>query len=215
MKTVEIIGYKRANLGKKEAKRLRAEAMVPAVLYGGDEQIHFYAPMILFRPLVFTSEAHFVNINIEGDEYQAILQDVSFHPVSEIILHADFLELHKGKNIKMEIPVHLEGTAPGVTKGGTLIHKRRTLLVKALPKNMPEHITLDISALDFGKSIKVESVSVENCEILDTPQASIAVVEIPRALRGKATDDEEETEGEERAEAEGAEAPEEGGEAES
>jgi large subunit ribosomal protein L25 len=211
MKTVEIIGYKRANLGKKEAKRLRAEAMVPAVLYGGDEQIHFYAPMILFRPLVFTAEAHFVNINIEGDEYQAILQDVTFHPVSEIIMHADFLELHKGKNIKMEIPVHFEGTAPGVTKGGTLIHKRRTLLVKALPKNMPEHITLNISALDFGKSIKVESVSVENCEILDTPQASIAVVEIPRALRGKSTDDEEEDiEGEEGAEGEGSEATAEG-----
>jgi large subunit ribosomal protein L25 len=212
MKTVEIIGYKRANLGKKEAKRLRAEAMVPAVLYGGDEQVHFYAPMILFRPLVFTAEAHFVNINIEGDEYQAILQDVSFHPVSEIILHADFLQLHKGKNIKMNIPVHLEGTAPGVTKGGALIHKRRSLLVKALPKNMPEHITLDISELDFGKSIKVESVSVENCEILDTPQASIAVVEIPRALRGKTTEDAEGEEGEEGAEGEGAETPEEGAE---
>jgi len=212
MKTVEIIGYKRANLGKKEAKRLRAEAMVPAVLYGGDEQIHFYAPMILFRPLVFTAEAHFVNLNIEGEEYQAILQDVTFHPVSEIIMHADFLQLHKGKNIKMNIPVHLEGTAPGVTKGGTLIHKRRNLLVKALPKDMPEHINLDISALDFGKSIKVESVSVENCEILDTPQASIAVVEIPRALRGKATDDDAEGEEEEGTEAEGAEGASEGSE---
>jgi large subunit ribosomal protein L25 len=213
MKTVEIIGYKRANLGKKEAKRLRAEAMVPAVLYGGDEQIHFYAPMILFRPIVFTAEAHFINLNIEGDEYQAILQDVSFHPVSEIILHADFLQLHKGKKIKMNIPVHLEGTAPGVTKGGTLIHKRRNLLVKALPKDMPEHITLDISALDFGKSIKVETVSVENCEILDTPQASIAVVEIPRALRGKSSDDDAEDVDELEEGAEGAEAPAEGGDA--
>ena len=90
MKTVEIIGYKRANLGKKEAKKLRSEAMVPAVLYGGDQHVHFYAPMILFRELVYTSEAHFVNLNIEGDEYQGILQDVTFHPVSEIILHADF-----------------------------------------------------------------------------------------------------------------------------
>lgn len=208
MKTVEIIGYKRANLGKKEAKRLRAEAMVPAVIYGGEKQVHFYAPMILFRQIVFTADAHFVNLNIEGEIYQAILQDVSFHPVSEIILHADFLELHKGKNIKMEIPVRLEGTSVGVTKGGALIHKRRTLLVKALPKNMPDHIMLDITDLDFGKSIKVESVSVENCEILDTPQASIAVVEVPRALRGKSDGDEEETE-----EGEGAEAAEEGAEA--
>jgi len=204
MKTVEIIGYKRANLGKKEAKKLRAEAMVPAVLYGGEKQIHFYAPMILFRPLVYTSDAHFVKLNIEGDEYEAIIQDVSFHPVSEIILHADFLELHRGTNIKMDIPVHLTGTAPGVTKGGTLIHKRRALRLRALPKDMPEYIEVDISGLDFGKAIKVETVEVENCQVLDTPQASIAVVEIPRALRGKQTDDEE---GAEEEGAEGEEAP--------
>ncbi|MBK6264285.1 50S ribosomal protein L25/general stress protein Ctc [Marivirga sp. S37H4] len=192
MKTVEIIGYKRANLGKKEAKRLRAEAMVPAVIYGGEKQVHFYAPMILFRPLVYTGEAHFVNLNIEGEQYQAILQDISFHPVNELILHADFLELHKGKPIKMNIPVHLTGTAPGVTKGGTLIHKRRALTLKALPKDMPEFIEVDISHLDFGKAVKVESVSLENIQVLDTAAASIAVVEIPRALRGKTAEDEAE-----------------------
>ena len=92
MKTVEIIGFKRANLGKTEAKRLRAEGYVPSVIYGGEEQIHFYAPMILFRDLVYTDEAHFVNLNIEGDIYEAILQDIQFHPVSEIIMHADFLQ---------------------------------------------------------------------------------------------------------------------------
>ncbi len=207
MKAVEIIGYKRANLGKKEAKRLRAEAMVPAVIYGGEEQIHFYAPMILFRPLVYTGEAHFVNLNIEGDLYQAILQDVSFHPVNELILHADFLELHKGKLIKMNIPVHLTGTAPGVTKGGTLIHKRRALTLKALPKDMPEFIEVDISHLDFGKAVKVESVQLENIQVLDTPQASIAVVEIPRALRGKTAEEEaaDEAEGEDGAEGEAGE----------
>jgi large subunit ribosomal protein L25 len=190
MKTVEIIGYKRANLGKKEAKRLRAEAMVPAVIYGGEKQVHFYAPMILFRPLVYTGEAHFVNLNIEGEEYQAILQDISFHPVNELILHADFLELHKGKPIKMNIPVHLTGTAPGVTKGGTLIHKRRALTLRALPKDMPEFVEVDISHLDFGKAVKVESVKLDNIEVLDTAAASIAVVEIPRALRGKTASEE-------------------------
>jgi len=89
MRTIEIIGYKRANLGKAEAKRLRAESNVPCVLYGGKEQIHFYAPMILFRELVYTPEAAYVKLNIEGDEYSAILQDIQFHPVNEIILHAD------------------------------------------------------------------------------------------------------------------------------
>ncbi|UXX79523.1 50S ribosomal protein L25/general stress protein Ctc [Reichenbachiella carrageenanivorans] len=185
MKTIEIVGYKRANLGKIDAKNLRAEGMVPCVIYGGEEQVHFYAPAILFRELVYTAEAHFVKVNVEGKEFDCIMQDIQFHPVSEMILHVDFLQWFAGKSIKMEIPVHLTGISKGVSNGGTLIHKRRSLTIKALPKNMPEHIDLDITPLDFGKAIKVNDVLTENFEILDTPQASIAVVEIPRALRGK------------------------------
>jgi large subunit ribosomal protein L25 len=195
MKTIEIIGYKRANLGKTESKRLREEGNVPCILYGGKEQVAFYAPMILFRDLVYTNEAHFVHLNIEGQEFEAIMQDIQFHPVSEVILHVDFLLLQEGKSVKMDIPVHLVGTAPGVTKGGTLIHKRRKLRVKAMPKHMPEHINVDISTLDFHKAIKVGEVSAEGYEIMDPKQASIAVIEIPRALRGKtavATEEEEE-----------------------
>ena len=118
MKTIEIIGYQRANLGKKEAKQLRSEGNVPCVVYGGDEQIHFYAPMILFRNLVYTADAHFAHLNIEGVEKQCILQDIQFHPVNETILHADFLELHEGKKVKMDIPILLKGTPIGVGKGG-------------------------------------------------------------------------------------------------
>ncbi|MEO0555417.1 MAG: 50S ribosomal protein L25/general stress protein Ctc [Bacteroidota bacterium] len=190
MKKVEIIGYNRANLGKSEAKRLRAEGQVPCVIYGGDEQVHFYAPMILFRDLVYTDEAHFVHVNVEGREFRAILQDIQFHPVSEVILHADFLQIFEGKVVKMDIPVHFEGTSPGVAKGGTLIKKRRHLKVMALPKNMPEYIAVDLGELDFGRAIKVGEIETNNYEILDTAIASVAVVEVPRALRGK-TDDEE------------------------
>lgn len=209
MKTVEIIGYKRANLGKSEAKRLRNDGNVPCVIYGGGSQIHFYAPMILFRELVYTSDAHFVNLNVEGDEYRCILQDIQFHPVSEIILHADFLELTVGKYVKMDVPVHFVGASPGVEKGGALIKKRRLLSIKALPKNMPSFINVDLAELDFGRSVKVNEVATKDFEILDTPQASIAVVEMPRALRGKDEDElEDGAEGTEGAEGEAAaEAP--------
>lgn len=183
MKTLEIIGYKRANLGKSESKRLREEGNVPCVLYGGEEQVHFYAPMILFRELVYTTEAHFVNLNIEGQEFSCILQDIQFHPVSEVILHADFLQMFEGKNIKMDIPVRLTGQAPGVDTGGTLVLKRRTLRVLSLPINMPEYIEVDITELDFHRAIKVAEVKEENFNILDTKIASIAVVEIPRSLK--------------------------------
>lgn len=198
MKTIEIIGRKRANLGKTEAKALRLAGMVPCVMYGTGEQVHFAAPVILFRDLVYTAEAHFVTVNVEGKEYSCIMQDIQFHPVSETIMHVDFLQWTAGTPIKMEIPIHLVGTSIGVSNGGTLIHKRRSLTIKSLPKNMPEHIDLDIAELNFGKSIKVLDVITKDFEILDTPQASIAVVEIPRALRGKTADElaEEAAEGE-------------------
>lgn len=211
MKTVEIIGYKRANLGKTEAKRLREEGMVPCVVYGGDHQIHFYAPMILFRDLVYTDEAHFALLTIEGEPepFEAIIQDVQFHPVSEIIMHADFLQLFRGTPIKMNIPVHPVGTAPGIQQGGKLIRKIKYLQIKALPKNMPEYIEVDVSKLGLGKSIKVGELETGEYEILNSPLVTLAGIEVPRALKGKEVEAEEDEEMEEGAEAaaEGGEAP--------
>ena len=213
MKTVEIIGYQRANLGKKEAKRLRTEGNVPCVVYGGDEQIHFYAPMILFRNLVYTADAHFAHLNIEGVEKRCILQDIQFHPVNETIMHADFLELHEGKKVKMDIPILLKGTPIGVGKGGKLMFKRRSLRIEALPKNMPEHLELDVSSLDFGRAAKVEDVETGEFKVSEDPSLSIAVIEVPRALRGASAGDDELEDDETLEEgAEGAEG-EEGGEA--
>ena len=183
MKTVEIIGYKRANLGKSGSQKLRDEGLVPCVLYGGDQQVHFYSPMILFRELVYTNEAHFVHINIEGEECQAILQEVQFHPVSEIILHADFLKIAEDRKIKMNIPARLVGQAPGVSKGGTLIRKRAALKVYAFPKDMPDHIDVDVSTLDFHHAIKVGDMKMAGLEFLDPKQATIAAVEVPRAAK--------------------------------
>lgn len=195
MKTVEIVGYKRANLGKSEAKKLREDGMVPGVLYGGEEQVHFYAPMILFRDLVYTDEAHFVNLNVEGDVYEAILQDIQFHPVSESIMHVDFLQLFRGTKIKMNIPVRPVGVPPGIQQGGKLIKKLRLMTVKALPKDMPEFIEVNVSKLGLGKSVKVGEVPTENFEILNNPLVTIMGIEVPRALRGKSIgDNEEETE---------------------
>lgn len=189
MKTIEIIGYKRANLGKTEAKRLRQKGMVPSVLYGGDEQIHFSVPMILFRNLVYTDEAHFVKLNIEGEEFEAILQDIQFHPVSEIIMHVDFLQLFIGKYIKMNIPVRTVGIAPGIQQGGKLIKKLRSITVRSLPKNMPEYIEVDVSKIGLGKSVKVGELQPGEYEILNSPLVTIAGIEVPRAMRGKSTEE--------------------------
>ena len=183
MKTIEIIGYRRANLGKTDSQAIREEGNVPCVLYGGNEQIHFYAPMILFRDVVYTNEAHFVHLNIEGEECQAILQEVQFHPVSEILLHADFLRISEDRKIKMLIPARLVGTAPGVSKGGTLVRKRAALKVYGFPKDMPDHIDIDVSTLDFHHAIKVGDMKIEGLEFLDPHAAAIAAVEVPRAAK--------------------------------
>lgn len=183
MKTIEIIGYKRANLGKVDAQRAREEGNVPCVLYGGGEQVHFVAPMILFRELVYTNDAHFVHLNIEGQEAQAILQEVQFHPVSEILLHADFLKISEDRKIKMDVPIRLLGQAAGVSKGGTLVRKKATLKIYAFPKDMPEHIDVDVTELDFHHAIKVMDMKVPNLEFMDPKRSPIAVVEVPRAAK--------------------------------
>ena len=197
METIEIIGYKRANLGKRNSNKLREEGNVPCVVYGGDEQIHFQAPMILFRELVYTPGANFVKLNIEGVEKDAILQDIQFHPVSEVILHADFLELQENKKVKMDIPVKIIGDSPGVQQGGKILIRIRKLSVMAYPKNMPSFVEVDISELQLGKSIKVEELLNNQFEILNSPLVSVVSVNIPRVKIEIEEEDEEVVEGEE------------------
>lgn len=183
MKTLEIIGFKRANLGKQQTKELRNESNVPGVLYGNGEQVHFYSPVILFRDLIYSPEVYEVDLNIEGTHYRAILQDAQFHPVNEMLLHVDFLQLQDDKPVKMDIPVKFVGTSPGVIAGGKLSVKLRALKIKALPANLPDYVEVDISDLELGKSIKVAKVKAQNYEILTNPNAPIATVTIPRALK--------------------------------
>lgn len=188
MKTIEIVGYKRANLGKSESQNLRNDGYVPCVVYGGNEQVHFYAPMILFRDLVYTNEAHFVHLNIEGEECKAILQEVTFHPVSEIIQHADFLRISEDRKIKMSIPTRLVGKAKGVDKGGALVRKKAALKVYGFAKDMPDHIDVDVTELDFHHAIKVSDMKFAGLEFIDPKQSAIAAVEVPRAAKLAAED---------------------------
>jgi large subunit ribosomal protein L25 len=185
MQSLEIIGYKRANLGKRGSKDLRNEGNVPCVLYGGKEQVHFYTPMILFRKLLYTPNVFQVDLNVEGTMYKCILQDAQFHAVNESILHVDFLELDETKPVKLDVPVRLIGTAPGVQKGGKLVPKLRKIGVRALPADMPDYIDVDVSNLDLGKSVKVGDINAGNLTLLNNPSTPVASIEIPRALRGK------------------------------
>lgn len=185
MKTVEIVGFKRANLGKSDSKAVREKGNVPCVLYGGKEQIHFEVPAILFRDVVYTPNAHLVEVNIEGSKHLSILQEAQFHPVSDMLLHADFMEVSDKKAVKMEIPVKLTGSAAGVLKGGKLVQKLRKVKVKALPKDLPDFVELSVADLDLGKSIRVGDIPQQSYTILNSKLVTVATIEIPRALKGK------------------------------
>jgi len=185
MKQLEIVGYQRANLGKKASKDLRAEALVPCVLYGGSEQVHFYSPMILFRDLLYTPDVFEVTLNIEGKIYKAVLQDSQFHPVNEMILHVDFLEIIAGKPLTVEVPLKFEGNSPGVLKGGKLVQKLRKVKMRGMANDIPDYVLVDITNMDLGKSVKVSELVVEKVTVLNNPSLPVATVDIPRALRGK------------------------------
>lgn len=183
MKTVEIIGFKRANLTKSQISTLRYEGNIPAVLYGGGINIPFYGPAALFKDLIYTPEAKFVHLNIEGKEFKAIKQEIQFHPVNDMVLHVDFLLLEDGKEVKMNIPVALTGVASGVLKGGKLVQRLKSVPVKALPKDMPEIIELDVTNLEVGKAIRVSDIVTKNFTVLKVPAIPIAAVEMTRAMK--------------------------------
>jgi large subunit ribosomal protein L25 len=189
MKTLEIIGYKRANLGKQSSKKLRYEAMVPGVLYGESTQVHFYTPMVVLKNLIYTPKAYFITFNLEGTLYTSILQDIQFHPVSEMILHIDLLQISEKKKIKMQIPTKLVGNAPGVVKGGSLAHKMKKLWVVAYPKDMPDEIEVDISTLEVGQMVRVSDiVKASQYTIPALPGTPVVMVETTRAIRADAAE---------------------------
>jgi len=195
MKTVSMSGSLRENVGKKDAKKMRNAGLIPSVIYGGKEQHHVAISVKDFKDLIFSPEIAFVKITVDGKEINAILQDIQYHPVSDNIMHADFLELVDGKEIVMGIPVKTTGTAPGILEGGKLQTKLRKLKLKALPADMPEFITLDISGLSIGNSIKVKEVEVEKASLLDAPNAVVVAVKVTRAAVSAGMDEEEGEEG--------------------
>ncbi len=209
MKTITVKGQKRESVGKASTKALRNAELVPCVVYGGDQSVSFSTEESSFRNLVYTSDAHFVEIQLDnGDSYKAILQDVQFHPVTDKILHADFYQLDEEKPLTMEIPVRLEGRARGVLNGGTLRFNMRKLRIKAIPVNLPDEIVIDISPLRIGQKVYIDSLRNDEYTLLHPDNGVVVAV---RRSRVSIEEEEEEEEGEEGAETEG-ESSAEGGE---
>jgi large subunit ribosomal protein L25 len=183
MKAVFMSGSSRSNVGKKDAKALRVEGLVPCVLYGGDSQIHFSVNATQFKPLLFTPDVHTVELEIDGKSYQAVLQDIQYHNMKDNVLHADFLQLHENKPVIIQIPVRTSGNSAGVRAGGKLVTKLRKLKVKAFLKDLPDFINIDITPLEIGMGVKVREVNLPGLTLLDAQNVDVVAVTATRASR--------------------------------
>ena len=183
MKSIAISGSPRENVGKRDAKELRYQSLVPAVLYGGPTQTHFAVSAADLRAVVYTPVVHFIDLQIAGVTSQAIIKDLQFHPLTEQIIHVDFLLLNEKKEVTIEIPIKLTGSSSGVKAGGKIVQKLRKLRIKALPKDHLDAIEVSIEGLEVGKSVKVSEINLPNLTITNAKEDTIVSVTTSRALR--------------------------------
>ena len=166
MKTVSLSGSSRENVGSKDAKTLRLEGRVPGVLYGNGENFHFHVKETDLNKLVFTPDVNFINIELDGKEYKAIFKETQFHPVTDRITHFDLMAVVDDKLVTIALPVRLTGNSPGVLNGGKLRQNYRKLKVKALAKDLPDFIELDISKLRIGMAIRLGEIEIPNVTLI-------------------------------------------------
>ena len=183
MKTIEIKGSFRTELGKKSSKLIRKSGSIPCVIYSKKENIHFHAPELSFKNLVYTPEAHLVKLSIEDKEFRAVLKDMQFHPVSDKILHADFIEIFEDKPVVIGIPIKVTGDSAGVIAGGKLSIKKRNLKVKGLPVDLPEFLPIEITDLKIHESVKVGDLSFEKIELLDPKKVMVLTIATSRVAQ--------------------------------
>jgi large subunit ribosomal protein L25 len=188
MEVVKINGELRQDIGGKASKALRREGLVPAVIYGTGDPIHFSTTQLELRDLIYTADFKVAEVMVDGKKMRAILKDVQFHPITDLVSHADFLRLEEGRTVKVEVPIRFKGTSPGVRAGGKLQQNIRRVRIKTTPENLIDELVVDISKLEMGQSARIKDIKpIEGVEIVTAGSTPVAGVEIPRALRSAAT----------------------------
>lgn len=183
MKTITIEGQLRTEHGKKAARQIRSQENVPGVIYGGAQEVNFFAPAKAFKPLVYTGEFQLADVKVDGKTYRCILKDLQFDKISDALIHVDLLELVEDKKVVATLPLKFVGTSVGVKGGGKLVIKMKSLNVKTLPKYLKETIEVDITNLELNANIRVEDVKDPNYEVMNSPRIPIASVVMTRQLK--------------------------------
>ena len=196
MKEFNLKGTKRTEIGKKASRLARKNGNIPCVIYGGKKDAEgktiatdFEVAFNDIRKLIYTPDIYLVNIDIDGEKCQAVMREIQFHPVKDNVLHVDFYQVTPGQPIRMNVPVKFEGHAKGVRAGGVLYTSVRYLPVKALAEQIPERLTIDVTDLEIGKSLKVGDLKFDNVELLSRPDSLICGVRTTRAVDASTTEE--------------------------
>ncbi|MEO5572647.1 MAG: 50S ribosomal protein L25/general stress protein Ctc [Bacteroidia bacterium] len=182
MKSLTITGSKRTEMSKQAVKQLRGQGGVPCVLYGGKENVHFASPILNFKNLVYTDSVHTVQLSIDGTDYNAVMKDIQFHPITDRIIHIDFLEINPDKEVVIDVPVKLTGASIGVKEGGRLIQKLRKLKISAMWDKLPDNVEIEITPLSIGDSVRVGDLKKDGVTFLDSANNIVVGIRITRAV---------------------------------
>lgn len=173
MKTFTIISKKRTDLGKASTKTLRSQGLIPCVMYGGEETIHFTADEAEVKKLIYSSEVFLIELDLDGKKYKAVMHELQFHPVTDKVLHIDFIQVFADRPAVVSLPIRLTGSSKGILAGGKLRLKKRYLKVQGLINNLPEELVIDITELKIGEVIKVSNLKFDKLEILEPGQSMV------------------------------------------
>lgn len=196
MNTIAINGAPRSGAGKKATKAVRNGGGIPCIMYGGDTNITFSTTHNDIKGLIYTPDFKIAEINLDGTVHKCIIKDIQFHPVTEAVMHADFLKLEDGRPVKLEVPIRTKGTSPGVKTGGKLQQLLRRAKIKTTPDKIVDELLVDISEIELGQSARVKDLDVpDGIEVMNSPSIPVVSVEVPRALRSAEAEGEEGAEG--------------------
>jgi|688.fasta_scaffold546968_1 large subunit ribosomal protein L25 len=186
MKTLELKGKKRENIGKRGSKDLRIAEMIPCIIYGGASPVHFSAELAELKNFIYSPEVYFANIDIDGTTYKGVMKEVQFHPVTDDLHHVDFFEVKEDKKVKISLPVKVVGNSIGVRSGGRLAINVRKLEVEALPKDLPDFIEIDISNINIGDKVRIADMKLNGVTFLDAANVVVAAVTVTRNSKSAA-----------------------------
>lgn len=184
MESIQIKGTKKETSGTKISKAIRNAGNVPCVMYGKGEAVSFSAEAPNFRHLIYTPQFKLAEVELDGETHKCILKDVQFHPVTDKLLHADFLRLIPGHKLKVSIPIKFSGSAAGVKSGGKFMPKVRKVQVLTTPEALVDQIPVTVDSLELGGILRVRDIpTIDGIQIMNAEAMPIASIEIPRALR--------------------------------